>query len=85
MLQARGQGNTRIIFDDFREAYRWLSQNTGDNEVVMSWWDYGYQISGMGNRTVLVDGNTRNNTHIARVGRVLLVIPAYVYIPLTLK
>ena len=30
----------------------------------MSWWDYGYQIKGMGNRTVIVDNNTRNNTHI---------------------
>jgi len=69
VLQARQHDGSRIIFDDFREAYRWLSQNTGDDEIVMSWWDYGYQISGMGNRTVLVDGNTRNNTHIARVGR----------------
>jgi len=37
----------------------------------MSWWDYGYQISGMANRTVLVDGNTRNNTHIAQVGKAM--------------
>lgn len=42
VLQAKGPGDTKIIFDDFREAYRWLSQNTGDNEIVMSWWDYGY-------------------------------------------
>ncbi len=31
---------------------------------IMSWWDYGYQIKGMANRTVIVDNNTRNNTHI---------------------
>lgn len=37
----------------------------------MSWWDYGYQITGMANRTVLVDNNTWNNTHIATVGRAL--------------
>lgn len=37
----------------------------------MSWWDYGYQITGMSNRTVLVDNNTWNNTHIATVGRAL--------------
>ena len=37
----------------------------------MSWWDYGYQITGMGNRTVLVDNNTWNNTHIATVGRTM--------------
>ena len=34
----------------------------------MSWWDYGYQIAGMGNRTTLVDNNTWNNSHIALVG-----------------
>lgn len=33
----------------------------------MSWWDYGYQIAGMGNRTTLVDNNTWNNSHIALV------------------
>lgn len=37
----------------------------------MSWWDYGYQITGMANRTVLVDNNTWNNTHIATVGRAM--------------
>lgn len=34
----------------------------------MSWWDYGYQIAGLGNRTVIVDNNTWNNSHIATVG-----------------
>ena len=34
----------------------------------MSWWDYGYQITGMANRTTIVDNNTRNNSHIATVG-----------------
>lgn len=37
----------------------------------MSWWDYGYQIAGMGNRTTIVDNNTWNKTHIARVGMTL--------------
>lgn len=40
---------------------------------VMSWWDYGYQITAMANRTILVDNNTWNNTHISRVGQVNLV------------
>lgn len=37
----------------------------------MSWWDYGYQIAGMGNRTTLVDNNTWNNSHIALVGKAM--------------
>lgn len=38
---------------------------------VMSWWDYGYQITAMANRTVIVDNNTWNNTHISRVGQAM--------------
>jgi len=59
------------ILDDFREAYFWLRQNTHDKARVMSWWDYGYQIAGMGNKTTLVDNNTWNNSHIALVGKAM--------------
>ena len=59
--------SSRQIIDDFREAYYWLWQNTQDDARIMSWWDYGYQIAGMGNRTTLVDNNTWNNSHIALV------------------
>ena len=58
---------SRDILDDFREAYYWLWQNTKEDATVMSWWDYGYQIAGMANRTTLVDNNTWNNSHIALV------------------
>lgn len=37
----------------------------------MSWWDYGYQITGFSNRTTIVDNNTWNYTHIATVGRAM--------------
>ena len=50
------------IIDDFREAYYWLRQNTPETAVVMSWWDYGYQIAGMADRPTLVDNNTWNNS-----------------------
>ena len=33
--------------------------------------DYGYQLSALADRTVLVDNNTWNNTHIATVGKAL--------------
>lgn len=72
ILSSRRNDGSRVIIDDFREAYYWLKMNTKKDAKVMSWWDYGYQITGMGNRTVLVDNNTWNNTHIATVGRVSL-------------
>lgn len=58
-------------FDDFRESYTWLKENTEEDCVVASWWDYGYQTSALANRTTVVDNNTWNNTHIATVGRAM--------------
>jgi dolichyl-diphosphooligosaccharide--protein glycosyltransferase len=55
------------IIDDFREAYYWLRQNTPKDAVVMSWWDYGYQIAGMADRPTLVDNNTWNNSRCSDV------------------
>ena len=71
VLAARQTDGSRIIFDDFRESYYWLRQNTEPDARVMSWWDYGYQITAMANRTILVDNNTWNNTHISRVGQAM--------------
>ncbi|CRK96761.1 CLUMA_CG009980, isoform A [Clunio marinus] len=71
VLSARSHDGSRIIFDDFREAYYWLKMNTAEDARIMSWWDYGYQITAMANRTILVDNNTWNNTHISRVGQAM--------------
>ncbi|EDV23170.1 uncharacterized protein TRIADDRAFT_36216 [Trichoplax adhaerens] len=71
VLAAKQYDGSKIIFDDFREAYYWLRENTPEDAKVMSWWDYGYQITAMANRTILVDNNTWNNTHISRVGQAM--------------
>jgi dolichyl-diphosphooligosaccharide---protein glycosyltransferase len=47
----------------------------------MSWWDYGYQLAAMSNRTTLVDNNTWNNTHIATVG-MAMASPEHVAYPI---
>lgn len=71
VLAAKNHDGSKIIFDDFREAYFWLRQNTKPDAKVMSWWDYGYQLAAMANRTILVDNNTWNNSHIAQVGKAM--------------
>jgi dolichyl-diphosphooligosaccharide--protein glycosyltransferase len=68
ILQSTRPDGTRTIVDDYREGYYWLRTNTDPEAVVMSWWDYGYQITGFANRTTIADGNTWNNTHIATIG-----------------
>ncbi|KAJ3212879.1 oligosaccharyl transferase stt3 subunit [Entophlyctis luteolus] len=71
VLASTNRDGSQHIIDDFREAYYWLRQNSAPEDKILSWWDYGYQITGMANRTVLVDNNTWNNTHIATVGKVM--------------
>ena len=71
MLRGRGQGGESIIIDDFREAYWWLRDRTPEDARVMAWWDYGYQINGVGQRTSIADGNTWNHEHIALLGKCL--------------
>ncbi|VDQ14931.1 unnamed protein product [Trichobilharzia regenti] len=67
----RRQTSHRLAAAENIEAYFWLWQNTKPDARVMSWWDYGYQIAGMANRTTLVDNNTWNNSHIALVGKAM--------------
>lgn len=71
VLASRSADGSQNIIDDFREAYYWIRQNTEQDAVIMSWWDYGYQIAGMADRPTLVDNNTWNNTHIATVGKAM--------------
>ena len=56
-----------------------MLQNTPEDAKIMSWWDYGYQITAMANRTILVDNNTWNNTHISRVGQAMASDEAHAY------
>ncbi|KAK6201105.1 oligosaccharyl transferase subunit [Scheffersomyces amazonensis] len=69
VLSSRNPDGSPTIIDDYREAYYWLRMNTPEDAKVLAWWDYGYQIGGMADRTTLVDNNTWNNTHIATVGK----------------
>eukprot|EP00929_Paragymnodinium_shiwhaense_P005744 TRINITY_DN10805_c0_g1_i2.p1 TRINITY_DN10805_c0_g1~~TRINITY_DN10805_c0_g1_i2.p1 ORF type:complete len:267 (-),score=54.60 TRINITY_DN10805_c0_g1_i2:50-850(-) len=62
---------TFMLLDDYRESYWWLRDHTPQDARVMAWWDYGYQINGLANRTTLADGNTWNHEHIALLGRCL--------------
>lgn len=71
----------RFIIDELREGYYWLRTNTDKDATVMSWWDYGYQIAGLGNRSTVVDNNTWNKTHIGRVGMVVFRLTRYSVVP----
>ncbi|EOD42317.1 putative membrane protein, required for N-linked glycosylation [Candidatus Nanobsidianus stetteri] len=37
-------------------TFLWISQNTPQNSIINSWWDYGYYIYVLGNRTAWING-----------------------------
>ncbi|ODV85135.1 glycosyltransferase family 66 protein [[Candida] arabinofermentans NRRL YB-2248] len=73
VLASKNPDGSQLLIDDYREAYYWLRMNTKEDAKIMAWWDYGYQIGGMADRTTFVDNNTWNNTHIATVGKAMSV------------
>lgn len=74
IVPAPGQ-QSLTIGNDWQEAIGWLDYHTTSRDVVASWWDYGYWISGNSNTTILVDNSTHNSTKIANIGCMLVLNP----------
>ncbi|CAD2214564.1 Oligosaccharyl transferase STT3 subunit, putative [Angomonas deanei] len=75
VFNAKLRDGRKIQVRDYLESYEWLRDNTPEDARVLSWWDYGYQLTGIANRTTLADGNTWNHEHIATIGRMLTMPP----------
>jgi dolichyl-diphosphooligosaccharide--protein glycosyltransferase len=50
----------------------WISKNTEPDAVIASWWDYGYWITTLGNRTSLADNATLNQTRISTIAKMFI-------------
>ncbi len=68
--KGRVKDGSVVKIDDYREAYWWIRDNTPKDARVMAWWDYGYQITAIANRTTIADGNTWNHEHIALLAKI---------------
>jgi dolichyl-diphosphooligosaccharide---protein glycosyltransferase len=62
----------RSPINDWTQALQWIRQNTPSDAVVIAWWDYGYWITVMGNRTSVDDNATINASRIAQVGQMFM-------------
>jgi len=69
---ANGGTGFRIQSDDWIDATNWISKNTEPDAVIASWWDYGYWITSLGNRTTLADNGTLNSTKIQTIAKMLI-------------
>ncbi len=57
---------------DWVETLSWINKNLPQNAVVVAWWDYGYWITVLGNRTSLSDNATFNSTQIQLIAKAFM-------------
>lgn len=69
---ANGGTGYRMQVADWLDALNWISNNTPKDSVVASWWDYGYWITTLANRTSLADNATINQTRIAELAKMFI-------------
>jgi dolichyl-diphosphooligosaccharide--protein glycosyltransferase len=70
-----GATGFRMQVDDWVDAVDWIENNTPKDSVIASWWDYGYWITTLGNKTTLADNATINQTRIQTIAKMLMSEP----------
>ena len=70
-----GSSFTHHSTDDWKDAMIWLKENTPDDAIVASWWDYGYWISTLSERTTIADNATLNDWQIKKIAYALITTP----------
>ncbi|MEW6044564.1 MAG: peptidylprolyl isomerase [Thermoproteota archaeon] len=70
-----GGSNYRIATTDWLDAMQWLKENTPEDAVVASWWDYGYWITTLGERRSIADNATLIDSRIKLLAQMLLSEP----------
>ncbi len=70
-----GGSNYNIATNDWLDAMTWLKENTPDDSVVASWWDYGYWISTLAERKTLADNATIDTLRIQKIAQAFLSTP----------
>ena len=64
-----------ISTNDWPHAMNWLKNNTPENAIIASWWDYGYWITTLSDRTTIVDNATLNDWQIKKMAYSLITTP----------
>ena len=61
-----------IVTDDWKDSLEWIKKNTPEDSVIAAWWDYGYWITTLSERTTLADNATIDSKKISEIATVFL-------------
>jgi len=64
-----------ISTNDWSDAMQWLKENTPEDAVIASWWDYGYWISTLAERKTLADNSTLLDWQIRKIAATYMSTP----------
>ena len=64
-----------ISTNDWSDAMQWLRENTPEDAVIASWWDYGYWISTLAERKTLADNSTLLDWQIRKIAATYMSTP----------
>ena len=70
-----GSSYSQFSSNDWKDAMIWLKENTPEDAVVASWWDYGYWITTLSERTTLADNATLIDWQIKKMAYALITTP----------
>ncbi|MEM3028013.1 MAG: STT3 domain-containing protein [Candidatus Bathyarchaeia archaeon] len=62
----------RAQLNDWIQTLAWIRDNLPEDAVVASWWDYGYWLTILGNKTTLTDNATIDTVKIAKIAKMFL-------------
>ena len=72
-----------ISTNDWYDAMEWLKENTSEDAVIASWWDYGYWITTVGERKTLADNATLIDWQIRKIASTFMSTPDHAWQILT--
>ena len=60
---------------DWIDSTQWLREHTPSDSIIFSWWDWGYYIQTLGERTTLADNSTLIDWQIEKIARTFMSSP----------
>ena len=64
-----------ITSSDWNDSLEWIKNNTPEDAVIASWWDYGYWIQTKAERATLADNSTLSTEKIKNIAKIFLSDP----------
>ena len=65
----------QVATDDWKDSLEWIKLNTPKDSVVAAWWDYGYWITTLSERSTLADNATIDTKRIQNIAKSFLATP----------